>query len=85
MQVLRQEQYRPYKQWEQVLILVVTLHHLLQEIPVSQVKSVLSRLLLYFAEKHFELTERIETTGQLTESDKETVVEIAKQFIQEQI
>ena len=83
MQVLKQEQYKPYKQVDQVIILVIVLNHLLQDIPVNQVKSVMAELLVHFTEKHFELTERIETTGQLTDEDKEKIVAIARKYLQE--
>lgn len=83
MQMLKQEQFKPYKQHEQVIILVVVLNHLLQEIPVKEVKVLLDEILKLFREKHFDITERIERTGLLSDEDKTKIIEIAKKYIQE--
>lgn len=81
MRMLRQEQYRPYKQHEQVIILVVVLNHLLQDVPSNEIKSVIREILQYFEEKHFELAERIESTGLLEDADKANIIEIAKEYL----
>lgn len=83
MQILRQEQYRSYRQSEQVIMLVVVLGHLMQEVPVKETKSVMDGMLRYFAEKHFEISEEIEGTGALTEECREKIVSIAKKYFQE--
>ena len=83
MQMLKQEQYQPYRQCEQVLILTVVLNHLLQHVPASQTKVVLRELLTMFREKHGELMNRIETTGVLSSSEKSKILEIAAKYIQE--
>lgn len=83
MQMLRQEQYKPYKQYEQVIILAVVLSHLLQDIPAKEIKAVLSELLNYFNEKHFDLVDRIEKTGKLDDDDKAKIIESAKKYLQE--
>ena len=83
MQMLKQEQFKPYKQYEQVIILVVVLNHLLQELPTKEVKVVLREILDLFQKEYFEITERIETTGLLSDEDKTKIIEIAKKYIQE--
>lgn len=83
MQMLRQEQYQPYQQYEQVIILVVVLNHLLQKVPASQTKIVLQELLTLFKEKHSDIIERIESGGLLSDSDKEKIIDIAADYIQE--
>ena len=83
MYVLRQDQLKPYRQYEQVIILVVVLSHLLQNVPVGQLKGVVREMLDYFRDKHFELVERLETTGQLSDSDKAEILNIAKLYLQE--
>ena len=83
MQMLKQDQYKPLKQYEQVIILVIVLNHLLQDIPAKDIKATISRLLNYFEEKHFDVAEEIENTGVLTDECKENIVHIAKKFLQE--
>ena len=83
MQMLKQEQFKPYKQHEQVIILVVILNHLLQEVPVKEVKVVLNEVVKLIQDKHFEIVERIETTGLLSDEDRNRIIEIAKKYIQE--
>ena len=83
MQMLKQEQFKPYKQHEQVIILVVILNHLLQEVPVKEVKVVLNEVVKLIQDKHFEIVERIEETGVLSDEDKTQIIEIAKKYIQE--
>ena len=83
MQMLKQEQFKPYKQQEQVIILVVFLNHLLQDIPVKEIKVVMNEIVKVFQEQHYELMERIEKTGLLSDEDKAEIIEIAKKYIQE--
>lgn len=83
MQVLKQEQYKPLKQYEQVIILVVVLNHLLQDIPVNEIKTVISEILIYFNEKHFDIVESIETSGELSDECRKNIVQIAEKYLQE--
>ncbi len=82
MQMLKQDQYAPYKQHEQVIILVTVLNHLLHNVPVNEVKPVIKGLLTHFQKKHIEISERIEATGTLTDEDEEKIIAIAKSYIQ---
>ncbi|MBQ8001002.1 MAG: F0F1 ATP synthase subunit alpha [Ruminococcus sp.] len=83
MQILRQEQYQPYKGSEQVVVLVVVLNHLLQDVPASEIKSVVAGLIRHFSEKHFEMLNEIEMTGVLTDECKESIISVAKKYIKE--
>lgn len=83
MRILRQEQYKPLKQHQQVITLVVVLAHLLQNTPVNEVKKVMNEILQHFEDKHFEIAEKIETTGVLDDETKQNIVEIAKRYIEE--
>lgn len=81
MQMLKQEQYKPYKQYEQVIILVVVLNHLLQDVATEQMTSVICEIIQYFNENYLELVECIESTGQLENTDKTKIIEIAKEYL----
>ncbi len=83
MQILKQEQYKPLKQHEQVITLVVALHHLLQDIPLDEIKKVMSELLDHFEEKHFDIVEKIESTGLLDEACRNEIVETAERYLKE--
>lgn len=83
MEVLKQQQYHPYKQYEQVIILVVVLNHLLQDIPVNEMKKTIDEILQLFREKHFEITRKIETTGVLEDACRQRIVEIAEKYLKE--
>lgn len=83
MQILKQEQYKPLKQHEQVITLVVALHHLLQDIPLDEIKKVMSELLDHFEDKHFDIVEKIESTGLLDEACRNEIVETAERYLKE--
>lgn len=83
MQILRQEQYRPLKQYEQVIILVVVLNHLLQDIPVAEIKQVMNDILQYFTDKHFDIIEKIESTDLLNDECKKEIIKITEQYLKE--
>ncbi|MBE6687367.1 MAG: F0F1 ATP synthase subunit alpha [Ruminococcaceae bacterium] len=83
MQMLKQDQYKPYKQYEMVIILVVVLNHVLQDVPEDEVKKVISEILAFFEESHFDITNRLEDTGILSDEDKEDIIKIAKKYLQE--
>lgn len=83
MQILRQEQYHPYSQAEQVIMLTVVLRHLLQEVEVSEVKRIMAELLGYFNEKHSEIVDEIESSGGLSDECKENIIRIAEKYLRE--
>lgn len=81
MEMLKQPQYKPYKQYEQVMILVVILNHLLQDIELKDMKNVM-RGILDELDKHYpEIGERIEGTGRLEDTDKAKIIETAKMYL----
>ena len=83
MYMLRQDQLKPYRQYEQVIILVVVLSHLLQNVPAEEVRPIVGEVLQLISEQHFDLAERIESTGQLSDSDRAEIESIAKRYLQE--
>lgn len=81
MEMLKQDQYHPLSIHEQVIILVVFLNHLMQAVPVEQVKEKSADMLTYFNTTHPELCARIEKTGQLSPEDRTFILENAKAFL----
>ena len=83
MQILKQEQYKPYKQSEQVVILTVVLSHLLQNVSVNEVKTVMTELLDYFNNEHFVIMDEIDRNGVLTEENRGMIIRLAVEYLQE--
>ncbi len=83
MQILKQEQYRPLKQYQQVIILVVVLSHLLQNIPVKEIKKVMNDIIQLFENKYSDIIREIETTGRLEDTTKQRIIEITKKHLGE--
>ena len=78
MALLRQPQYAPYSQHRQVILLTAALHHLFQEIPLSEIPAFRDRLLKTLEDQNGPLCDRIDRTGQLSEEDQNTVLSQAK-------
>ena len=83
MQILKQEQYKPLKQYQQVIMLVVVLSHLLHNISVSEIKKAVNDIIQYFEDKHSDIVEQIETTCRLDDTIKQRIIEIAKKYLEE--
>ena len=81
--MLRQKQFRPYKQYEQVILLVAGLSHTFAEIPAEKLDGFLPLLLRHFADTQGALCRAIEQTGLLSDEQQVQIVEIAKAFVKE--
>ena len=80
MQALRQERYRPYRQCDQVIILVTVLGHFLLSVPPEETGEKLASFLQYFHENSEEVAQRIERTGELRDEDRDEICSAAKRF-----
>ncbi len=80
MRMLRQPQYQPKKQHEQVIILVSALAHTMQNIPVDKVETFIKDLVDMFEKEYFYLCDKIDETGLLSPEEKNDIIEAAKQF-----
>ena len=81
MQLLKQNQYHPMSQHEQVISLVAALGHIMQDVPVSEIKNFQSGLLSYCKETIPDITDRIDSTGKLTDDDKADILSVSKDFL----
>jgi len=82
MRMLRQNQYHPYQQHEQVIILIAALGHSMQDLTEGEVDEYLPLLLAHFHQHHPELCSRIEATGRFTDEDRELILKEAKELAQ---
>ena len=80
MALLRQEQYHPYAQHEQVILLVAALGHVFTDVPTAQVPA-FSRKLLQAAQVSLsDVCSRMDKTGKMTPDDRAVILNFAKQF-----
>ena len=82
MRLLRQPQYNPLQHHQKVILLVTALAHLLQNVPLNKMNEMKLALLDHYASAHFDLCQRIDETGVLTDEDKAEIIRISKDFVQ---
>ena len=80
MYLLRQPQYKPYKQHEQVILLTVASNKYFMDIPVKEISAEITKLLEFFELKHPEVCSEIDSTGLLDDGDKEALLRYAFEF-----
>ena len=80
MQLLRQPQNNPFKLHEQVIMLVTAIAHVMQDIPVDDISDFRTKLLDYFHEEEDVLCKQIDSTGQLSDDDKQLIIDAANKF-----
>ena len=81
MRLLRQPQHRPLCQHEQVVLLVAALHHVFQEVPIRQIDRLREELLTEMERTAGSLCRKIDETGELTDMDVQTIVDLARAFV----
>lgn len=84
MSLLKQPQYHPYTQTEQVVLLVSALAKCLQHLKPTEVNSYAKQLLEYTKKTIPTTLKRIDQTQVLTDDDKAAIVQCAKQFRDQQ-
>ena len=82
MRLLRQPQYHPMSQHDQVITLVSALHHVMQDVPLDDMSRFHTGLIQYAEQKAGEVCRRIDTTGQLSDTDREEILKVAKEYLE---
>lgn len=82
MRLLRQPQYHPMSQHDQVITLVSALHHVMQNVPLDDMGRFHTELIKYAEENMSDVCRRVDTTGQLSDSDREEILKVAKEFLE---
>lgn len=85
MRLLRQPQFHPMKQHEQVLTLLVALAKLYIRIPADRVQEMNQRVLTHLEEQLPEICSRIEREGAFTAEDKDEILKVAEKFMEENV
>ncbi len=81
MQLLKQEQYHPLKQYEQVILLVTALSHTFTGLDAKQIPQISRSLLEHIKSTLPDICTQIESTKQLSDENKEKIISSAKEFI----
>ena len=83
MRLLRQPQYQPMSQHEQVITLVAAQEHVMQEVSLEAVNAFQKALLAYAETQNAELCRRIDRTGVLSDADREEIRQFSKAFLRQ--
>ncbi|MDE7221004.1 MAG: F0F1 ATP synthase subunit alpha [Oscillospiraceae bacterium] len=82
MRLLRQNQYAPFSQHQQVAALVAAMHHVMQDVPLEELDGFRRELLHQVEEELPDLCRRIDMTGMLTEGDREELLALSRRFLE---
>ena len=82
MRLLRQPQYHPMSQHDQVITLVSALHHVMQDVPLDDMGRFHTELIKYAEKNMSDICRRVDTTGQLSDPDREEILKVAKEFLE---
>ncbi len=76
MRILRQPQYHPYKLHEMVIILVMAMNYGLMAIELDDIAEYISRVVEHFNKLEASFCERIDTTGMLSDEDRQHILDV---------
>ena len=85
MRLLRQPQYHPLCQHEQVILLVAALHHVLQDVPLRQMDQFRKDFLTDMEHMAGSLCRKIDQTGELSDSDMQSIVDLAQVCVRKRL
>ena len=80
MRMLRQSQYNPKSQHEQVITLVMALAHTMQGIAADDVPEFIKGLIEHFETEHRDICDAIDNTGVMDDDLKQRIADIAAEF-----
>ncbi len=81
MRLLRQPQYDPLSQHQQVIALVSAMDHVMQDVPLAKMDGFRAGLLAAFEEEAPDLCARIDQTGRLSEDDRARILSLAREYL----
>jgi len=80
MRMLRQEQNRPYSHIDKVIILVSSLSHAIDDVPVEDINEFLYEVIDGYKTEHADVCSRIDSTKDLDDDDRESIASYAKEY-----
>jgi len=82
MQLLKQDQYHPYRQHEQVILLLTALSHTFQDVPPEEIPGIVRELLTSIQDTLPDICTEIDRSGTLSEENKQQILQNAKQYLE---
>ena len=82
MHLLRQPQYAPFSQHQQVVILTAALSHVMQDVPLDELDRFRRELLAFVEEEDADLCRRIDVTGLLSQDDRAELLALSRRFLE---
>lgn len=80
MNILRQPQYSPYTEKEQIVLLVSALGHKIPNLSVKNIGIFISRLIAHFHKKHETFLENLSKNEKLSDENKKYILSVTEQF-----
>jgi len=81
MRLLRQRQYHPYRQHEQVILLMAAQGHLFQHVPLNRMDEIVAELLRHVEQEESVLCARIEETGKTSPDELQRLQKSAAAYL----
>ncbi|MCI6038392.1 MAG: F0F1 ATP synthase subunit alpha [Clostridiales bacterium] len=81
MRLLRQRQYHPYRQQEQVILLMAAQGHLFQHVPLSRMDEIVAGLLSHVEQEEAALCAQIEETGKASPEELQRLQKSAAAYL----
>ncbi len=82
-EILVQPLEKPYAEWQEVVILVVSMAKLTANLEIKAIRPFFAEFLPFFAENHSDVVSNIENGKVLSDDDREIIVSAAKKFLTE--
>ena len=79
MYMLRQDQYKPLKQYEQVIILAAAMANVFDDVPANRVTELKEKILAYVRKNLSGVCENLEKSGKLSDEDRKLIVDAARE------
>ena len=81
MRLLRQQQYHPMAQHEQIILLIASLNHVMQDVPLAEMERFRAELLNDVKGKVPDLCHRLDQTGQMSNEDRNEILKLTRNFL----
>ncbi len=81
MRLLRQTQYAPLAQHQQVILLVCVMGRVMQDVPLDRMEEFRAGLLSHVEENAPDVCRGVDITGHLDQSDREQIVALARDYL----
>ncbi len=81
LSLLKQEQYKPLKQYEQVVLLVAAMANVFDEVSENEVDAFKYKVLDYVSNELDDVCTTLEKSGKLSDIDKQRIIDAAKECV----